>query len=276
MAREQRRPRDKIIQMQVTALHVYPIKATAVTSLLEATVEPRGLAGDRRWMLVDEEGQCLHQRIHPQLATVKAEIVPNGLRVRAAGRAALPVEQPTGNSRLKAVVWADTVDAADAGEEAASWFSEFMGFACRLAFMDDQARRPVSEKYSQQNDLVSFADAMPLLLSTEASLADLNRRLSDPVPMSRFRPNLVLDGDTPWAEDNWHRLQIGEVVFRATHRCVRCVVTTVDQATGNKQGSEPLKTLATFRNFEQGVCFGQNLLPESVGQIRVGDPVQLL
>lgn len=261
--------------MEVTGIFIYPIKGTAAVPLDRGEVRPRGLAGDRRWVVVDEHGQFLQQRVQPKMALIRTILEPGGtLWVEAPGMVSLHVVPPTGEDRLPAIVWRDTVDAADAGSRAADWFSEYLGLACRLAFMDDDACRPVDPEYGAEGDQVSFADAMPLLLSTDASLADLNRRMKKPLPMSRFRPNVVVDGAAPWEEDHWRRLRIGEVEFEVTHRCARCVVTTIDQETGEKsRDGEPLKTLATFRRDADGVYFGQNLVPRSRGTIRVGDQV---
>jgi uncharacterized protein YcbX len=262
--------------MKVTGIFVYPIKGTAAISLPQAEVRPRGLAGDRRRVVVDEQGQFLQQRVQPKLALVRTVPEPNGtLWVEAPGMVSLHILPPTGEDRLSATVWNDTVDAASAGAQASAWFSEYLGLPCHLAFMDDVAHRPVAPEYGAEGDQVSFADAMPLLVATDASLADLNQRMEKPLPMSRFRPNVVVDGAQPWDEDNWKRLRIGEVKFEVTHPCARCVVTTIDQQTGEKDGSgEPLKTLATFRRDSDGVYFGQNLVPRSTGTIRVGDEVE--
>jgi uncharacterized protein YcbX len=264
--------------MEVTGIFIYPIKATAAIPRDRAEVRPRGLAGDRRWVVVDEQGQFLQQRVQPKMALIRSKIEPNGtLWVEAPGMVSLHVPVPSGGDRLSATIWRDTVDAAGAGSQAAAWFSEYLGLSCRLAFMDDSALRPVDPQYGAVGDQVSFADAMPLLLATDASLADLNRRMDKPLPMSRFRPNVVVDGVQPWDEDNWKRLRIGDVEFEVTHRCARCVVTTIDQVTGEKnRDGEPLKTLATFRRHADGVYFGQNLVPRSTGIVQVGDEVEIL
>lgn len=263
--------------MQVTGLFIYPIKATSAISLQQAEVRSRGLADDRRWVVVDQHGQFLQQRIQPKLAIVKTVLQDRGLLVTAPDRQPLRVAPPAGRERSAVTVWSDTVDAADAGPDAADWFSQFLGIPCRLMFMDNDACRPVAPQYGREGDVVSFADALPLLMTTEAALDDLNRRLEEPLPMSRFRPNLVIDGDVPWADDRWRRLRVGEVEFEITHPCTRCVVTTIDQETGNKSpDGEPLRTLATFRRGEKGVLFGQNLVRRSGGILHLGDKVVVL
>ncbi len=264
--------------MKVTGINIYPIKATTAVALQAAEVRPRGLAGDRRWVIVDEQGQFLSQRGRAQLALVKAALQPaGGLLIEAPDASPLAVDQPSAGSRITVTVWSDTIDAADAGDEAAAWFSTLMGSPCRLAFMDGLARRAAAGTEGGEFDQVSFADAMPVLLCSQASLIDLNRRISLPVPMSRFRPNLVIDGDEAWNEDDWTGVRIGDVEFKVTHPCVRCVVTTTDQETGERSPDrEPLKTLAAFRSGPDGVLFGQNLLPRNGGTVRVGDPVSVL
>lgn len=264
--------------MHVTGLAIYPIKATAAIDLQQAEVRARGLAGDRRWMVVDADGQFLHQRIHAKLALVTTTLgIGDSLCVDAPGMPRLKVDCPDGGQRLDVVVWSDTVSAAHGGSEAEDWFSEYMGVSCQLVFMDDEATRPVVPEYGKAGDVVSFADAMPLLLATEASLADLNRRLDNRLPMSRFRPNVVIDGDEPWLEESWQSVRIGDVEFEVTHPCLRCVVTTIDQQVGKKSADgEPLKTLASFRRTEAGVAFGVNLAPRSSGTLHLKDPVSLI
>jgi uncharacterized protein YcbX len=264
--------------MIVSGIFIYPIKATSAIAIPQAEVRPRGLAGDRRWVVVDENGKFLQQRVEPRLAQVHAvPAADGGLQVAAPGMSPLAIPVPGGDERIPVSVWNDTVDAARAATDASAWFSKFLGMACHLAFMDHTACRPVTSEHGGPADQVSFADTMPLLLTSEASLADLNRRLAAPLPMSRFRPNVVVHGADPWDEDHWKRVLIGEVELEATHPCRRCLVTTIDQQTGRKSpDGEPLKTLATFRRRNQGVDFGMNLVPRGAGVVRVGDEVTVV
>jgi uncharacterized protein YcbX len=170
-------------------------------------------------------------------------------------------------------VWDDTVAAVDAGNEAAAWLSGTVGESARLVFMPAGTRRAVDNRYGAPGDQVSFADAYPYLLISRGSLDDLNARLAKPLPMDRFRPNLVVAGCAPYAEDKWRRIRIGPVVFRLVKPCTRCAVTTIDQATGAHDGPEPLRTLAGYRQGEGGVRFGMNLIAEGDGEVRVGDEV---
>lgn len=265
--------------MKVTQINVYPIKSTRRIGLDESDVVPRGLPWDRRWMLVDADGRFITARDHPKLAMVQTELHESGLAVSVAGRDLLQLPlQPRSRDMASVTVWKDRCDAVRAGAEADAWFSDYLGLACRLVQMTDDIVRGVNQDYGQPGDQVSFADGFPLLLISEASLADLNSRLDRPVGMRRFRPNLVVDGELAYAEDGWRRLRVGDVEFEGVKNCSRCVFTTIDPDTGTKHpGQEPLRTLSSYRRRpEGGVYFGQNLVPRSTGRIRVGDVVETL
>jgi uncharacterized protein YcbX len=265
--------------MQVTELNIYPVKSTRRIALSESEVLPRGLPWDRRWMLVDASGKFITGRQHPGLATVQTEIGDNVLHIHADGRDSLSLPlMPRERRVVEVTVWKDSVAALLAGSEADAWFSDFLGLGCRLVQMTDDIFRGVNQDYGRAGDPVSFADGFPLLLICEASLADLNSRLDQPVEMRRFRPNLVIDGDLPYAEDGWRRIRVGAVEFEGVKNCSRCVFTTIDPDTGVKSPDmEPLRTLSSYRRRpEGGVYFGQNLIPRSAGVIRVGDPVTVL
>lgn len=263
----------------LSAIWTYPLKSASGLSSAEAVVERRGLAGDRRWMLVDERGTFVSQRTHPRLALIGVERIAGGLRLSAPNQPVIKVAEPAASAQRHPVtVWGDAVTAAVAPDEAHAWCSAHLGENVQLVFMPDAARRNVDADYAvHDDDVVSFADGYPLLLASAASLADLNARLDAPLPMNRFRPNVVIDDAEPWAEDTWRRLRIGEVILRSVKPCGRCSVTTVDQRTAER-GKEPLKTLATFRRrAETGkVYFGWNVIPETTGRIRVGDAVDVL
>jgi len=227
-------------------------------------------------MVVDGEGRFISQRRHPELARVRVELEPAGLRVRAPGMPVLtiPADGP-GAERRRVTIWNDRCAAVSAGTEAAAWFGEILGLRCELVRMADNEVRQVDRRFARVGEIVGFADAFPFLMLSEASLADLNRRLEKPVPMNRFRPNLVVSGCPPHAEDTWKRLAIGGVVFRVAKPCARCVITTVDQETG-AGGPEPLRTLAAYRRDGNRVLFGQNLVHEGEGTLRAGDVVEIL
>ncbi len=265
--------------MKVTEINIYPIKSTRRIALMETKVSPRGLPWDRRWMLIDSDGKFMTARQHPTLATVETCFTGNALRVSVNDGRPLELPlQPSDSKVISVTVWRDQCDAVPAGEEADAWFSEFLGIPCQLVQMTDDLVRGVDPGFGQPGDEVSFADGFPLLLLCEASLNDLNSRLDEAVSMRRFRPNLVVDGEQPYAEDNWQRLRVGEVEFAGVKNCSRCVFTTVDPDTGIKHpDKEPLRTLSSYRRRpEGGVYFGQNLIPRSGGIIRVGDAVEIL
>jgi len=261
----------------LSALNIFPVKSCAPLPLDSATVEPRGLRHDRRWVVTDETGKFLTGRQHPRLTLLR--VVPDGdaLVVTTDGMPPLRLVRPATGARFDVTVWANTIAALPAGFTADAWISLFLGMPARLAYMDDACVRPVTREYSREGDEVSFADAFPLLVISEAALDALNEKLATPVPMLRFRPNLVVANTAPHAEDGWKRIRIGGIEFDLVKPCSRCVFTTVDFEKGEfDPGGEPLKTLITYRRGERGVTFGQNVIPRGVGTLRVGDTVEVL
>lgn len=277
--------------LTLTSIHRYPVKSMRGEALADAVVEPWGLAGDRRWMVVLAEGphtgRFVSARTDPRLVLVEPRLTTSGLRLAAPGvedaPAPLDVPLPAAGALLDVTVWGSSVAAAPATAVADAWLSDYLGHAVRLVHLDDPTRRPTSPGFGDAGDVVSFADGYPLLLATEASLAALNDAIvdngGDPVPMSRFRPNVVVDGDLPWAEDDWRRVRIGDATFRMVKGCARCVLTTVDPDTAAK-GREPMWTLARTRRFDSGVWFGVNLVPDTPVDagvtLRTGDPVTVV
>jgi uncharacterized protein YcbX len=269
---------------ELRSIHIHPVKALRSVALREAVVEPWGLAADRRWVLIDDGGKVVTQRQQPRLALAAAEPVPGGgVRLSAPGRDPLTVPVPEPGGLVTADVFGDKVEAVPAGADADAWCSGYLEADVRLVHMDDPAsRRPVDPDYALPGETVTFADGFPLLLTSLSSLDSLNGLIAEgdhahegPLPMNRFRPNVVVAGAPAWAEDDWSRVAIGEVTFRVAKMCGRCVVTTTDQGTAVR-GREPLRTLGRHRRFGDKLVFGQNLVPESVGTIRVGDPVTVL
>jgi uncharacterized protein YcbX len=262
--------------LTVQALIIYPIKSTRGWAVSSVEVEARGLKHDRRWMLVRPDGTALTQRELPHLARIAAAPTGEGLRVSAPGLPPLDVSTPGPHApRLTVTLWKARVAGTPAGDEAHRWFSEYLGVEARLVHMSGQTVRPVDPRYAVGAAHVSFADGYPLLLTTMASLDDLNRRLDAALPMRRFRPNVVVAGAEPYAEDRWRTIRVGAVGFHVVKPCARCVVTTTDPETGAR-GKEPLRTLATYRRKNGKVYFGQNLIPGGRGTIRVGDAVTVL
>jgi uncharacterized protein len=270
--------KDRCINMSLTLseIAIYPVKSLRGIALAEAVVEPRGLRFDRRWLVVDANDRFVTQRILPRMSLVTVTIQDDGLTLAAQGIPELHVPaSATGMSR-QVTIWRDTVEARDAGEHAAAWLSEFLGRPCRLVQMPESTERAVNPAYSQPGDIVSFADGYPFLLIGQASLDDLNARMASPLPMRRFRPNLVVTGAEPFEEDTWRRVRIGNIVFRVAKPCARCIMPTVDPDAGAFAGKEPLRTLATFRKVGSKVLFGQNLIAENVGTLHASDQVEIL
>ena len=262
----------------VAALYHYPIKSCGGMALDQAQLGPRGFRHDREYMVVAAAtGRFLTQRELPRLALIKATVVDGTLRVAARGMPALVTAPAREGNTRQATGWHDTCRVVDQGDEIAGWLSQFLQVECRLVRLAEDHVRPVDPAYATSAaDQVGFADGYPCLLIAEESLADLNARLSEPLPMNRFRPNIVVaGGGAPYLEDRWRRVSIGPVVFQLVKPCARCVITTTDQETAMR-GREPLTTLATYRRAERGVMFGQNLIHEGLGTIRRGQRVEVL
>ncbi|WJV50489.1 MOSC domain-containing protein [Streptomyces flavofungini] len=272
------------VPVSIHSIHIHPLKAAGGHAAREAVVEPWGLAGDRRWVLIDSAGRAVTQRPHPRLASAAVEPLPDGgIRVCAPGREPLIVGVPEPGQTAPVEFLRDKSEAVVADPAADAWFSAFLDLDVRLGYLDaPSTRRPVDAAYGRPGETVSFADAFPLLLTTLSSLDALNSLIAQgdhadegPLPMNRFRPNVVVEGVAPWAEDDWSRLAIGAVEFRVARKCARCVVTTTDQRTAER-GKEPLRTLARHRRSGDRLLFGLNLIPESTGTIRIGDQLKIL
>lgn len=263
----------------LTDIFIYPIKSLGGIRVNEAVIEKRGLQYDRRWMLIDARGNFLSQRQLPEMALLQVALQENGLEVthKQGKMAALQVPFTANDEKSKLVsIWDDVCFAFEVTPEANAWFSEALGFECKLVHMPDHALRHVDPEYARPTDLVSFADAYPFLIIGQESLNDLNNRLAEPVTMDRFRPNLVFAGGVPFEEDTWTEFRIGETTFYPVKPCARCNVTTINQATG-KAGVEPLKTLATYRTQNNKVMFGQNLIHSGTGnRLTIGQELQVI
>ena len=265
----------------LAAIHTFPLKSAAPLAHAERAVEARGLAGDRRWMVIDANAKFVTGRQQSRLTLIRARGDADALLLDAPGMPTLRVAAPSDGARVRTAVWGAAVEPLLAATEAQAWISAFLGMPCRLVYMDANCTRAVKDKYDGRygadGDVVSFADGFPLLLISQAALDQLNARLAQPVPMLRFRPNLVVAGSAPHAEDGWKRVRIGACEFDVVKPCTRCVFTTVDFERGERDPSgEPLRTLATYRRSADGVTFGQNLIPRRLGTLRVGDVVEVL
>ncbi|MEO8011276.1 MAG: MOSC N-terminal beta barrel domain-containing protein [Dokdonella sp.] len=263
----------------LSTLYIYPVKSCAPLMLSGAQVEPRGLAYDRRWMVVDADGKFMTGRKHPRMTLIQSVAADcDGVRIAAPGMPGIALTTAVcATPRIDVRVWGDTVSVRAAAADANAWITRFLGMPARFVYMDETSTRAVDPNHARVGDVVSFADGYPLLLIAQASLDGLNARLGEPVPMARFRPNLVVDGTTAHAEDGWRRIRIGAVEFEGIKACTRCVFTTVDPTQGAFDPTgEPLRTLAGYRRREEGITFGQNFIARGTGTIVSGDTLEVL
>jgi hypothetical protein len=270
--------------LTISALARYPVKSCRGQALDSAVVEPWGLAGDRRWMVVDADGAVITAREVHELLLAHPQLCEGGVLLTGPDLPPLFVELPTGTARMRVELWGSRVDAAGAGPAADAWFSKLVARPAHLVYLDDPRARPTDPQRTRPDDRVSFADGYPLLLTNQSSLDELNNRIAagpradeGPLPMTRFRPNVVVAGAAPWIEDDWRELTIGCVPFRAVKGCARCVLTTLDPDTAAK-GMEPITTLARHRRFDGKTWFGINLVPDTHERsgMRVGDEIQII
>ncbi len=262
--------------MFLSRIRIYPIKACAGTDVQEASMDERGLRYDRRWMLINEEGNDLHQFDHPRLASVVVALDNDGLLLQAPGMPPLHIPlQPEQDKSLVVRWFQGLCEAVSASKEADEWFQDFLHVPCQLVFMPEKAQHSVEPGYEINDDLAAFTSFQYHLLG-EGSFDDLNQRLTTPVPLERFRPNLVVAQAPAFAEDNWHTLKINQHIFHVVKPCDRCAITTVDASRGVMTGKEPLTTLARYRTFNQKVLFGQYLLSSERGVLHVGDAVEVV
>ncbi len=274
--------------MRVSGLFLYPVKSLRGFAVPAADLDDLGFVGDRRFMLVDGTGKFLTQRQLPRMAQISTALTASTLTLSAdhhgsitVGRASCPTVGDEPRPTISVTIWKhEGLQAEDCGDGPAAWLSSFLDFKCRLVRIGEKFRRPVLKSAAQPGDRFAFADGAPVLVASEASLAALNDRIlengGEPVPMDRFRPNLVIAGGPAFAEDDAPGLRIGQVVLRNAGKSIRCAITTTDQFTGGR-GKEPLRTLATFRREPDdptAVTFATNYINESKrGAIRLGDEI---
>lgn len=261
-------------ELHVSELAIYPVKSLAPIAVQSASVQRFGLEHDRRWMVVDAGGKFLTQRQHPRMCLIQPVVQGGELRLLAKGMPDLAVPC-AGGDRRPVTVWDDQCMALDCGDAAAAWLSRFLAIDCRLVYFPDDEVRAVDTNYARPGDRTAFSDGFPLLLISQASLDDLNSRLDSPVAMTRFRPNLVVRGCEAFAEDTWRALRIGDVSFRIVKPCSRCTIPGIDPATGER-GAEPLRTLADYRRRGDKIYFGQNVIADGLGELRIGMSVEPL
>jgi len=258
------------MNIRLEEIIIYPIKSLGKISLKVSEARIRGLKFDRRMMLTDAKGNFLSQRNAPEMARFFLSIEDGGFLVQHEGNEIhIPFNPISKNSR-KVTIWDDRFTAPEAEDQYNRWFSDQLNLECHLILMDADTLRPVQNKYAVDNEHVSYADGFPYLIIGTGSLEDLNKKLEIPVPMDRFRPNLVISTDMPFEEDDFDVFQIGEAIFKRVKPCSRCVITTTDQLTG-KRSKEPLKTLSKYRKIGQNIFFGQNLICLKEGLLKIGD-----
>ena len=265
------------MSITLSSLIYYPIKACRGFEVESSQVERMGLQHDRRMMVTTPEGEFLTQREYPKLALVTPKLQDGMLTLSAPEMDMLShVVQTTGEIRRVDIWKSKGVEAIDQGELTAQWFSDWLGVSVRLVHIADGFKRLVNEKYAiHEDDHTGFADGYPILLISEGSLQNLNSRLDTPLPMNRFRPNLVVKGCDPFAEDGWNQIQLGDVKVAVVKPCARCEVTTIDKVTLERR-KEPLKTLGKYRKHELGAIFGQNVIPLNGGSLQLGMNVEVL
>jgi uncharacterized protein YcbX len=274
-----------VTDLHLSELRRYPVKSCRGQQLEVGVVEPWGLAGDRRWMLVDDTGETVTAREHREMLLIHPQLrADGGLEVSAPDQDDLVVPPPAAGQMVDVTVFGrEPFAATEAGLEADAWFSKVLGEPVRLVFADDPNRRQANPEYAGPGVPMHFGDGYPLLLTTEASLAALNELIDagpradeGPLPMVRFRPNVVVANSLPWAEDGWRRIRVGEAEFRVVKGCDRCAIPTTDDETAVRR-KEPTYTLAQHRHWDGAVWFGMNVVPVTPGAtLHVGDEVEVL
>lgn len=263
--------------ISLSQLYIYPVKSMAGIPLESSELDAMGLKHDRRWMLVDREGHFMTQRTHPQMVLIQPAILDGQLVLaNSKGESHKVPGFEHAEEVIPVQVWKDRVNAHRLSSLSDAWLSREIGEPCRLVYIADDEIRQCDLAYAKEGDRTGFSDGFPLLLISEASLGELNHRLEKPVSMIRFRPNLVVAGCEAHAEDSWHEIQINGIGFRVVKPCSRCPIPTVNPETGRKEGPEPLKTLMSYRRRDNKIWFGQNLVHEGRGLLRIDMQVSIL
>lgn len=259
--------------LHLSEIWIYPIKSLGGIRLKSAKVLRKGLVFDRRWMLIDEANAFMTQRAHPLMALFKLEKNQSSFKITfKSDSISLPFTQYNNQTEIKTKVWDDEVITFEVSQEYSRWFSENLGMKCKLVSFPEENNRQVDPRFKINDDHVSLADGFPFLIIGQSSLDDLNGRLESPVPMNRFRPNLVFTGGQPYEEDAWKYFTIGKNKFAGVKPCARCALTTIDQNTAEK-AKEPLATLAKYRQRDNKIYFGQNVLAMDHNEIHEGDEI---
>lgn len=259
--------------LKLSEIWIYPIKSLGGIRLKSTKVHEKGLPYDRRWMLVDEQGQFMTQRKNPAMALFKVHMDQDGFQIHYKhDQLTLPFNKNYSEEAVPSQVWDDPVLTYEVDKQISQWFSERLNLACRLVFFPEANARPVDANFQRSGEHVSLADAYPFLIIGQRALDELNKKLDEPVPMNRFRPNFVFTGGEPHEEDRWTNFRIGDNRFIGVKPCSRCILPTINQDTA-AMGKEPLATLSAYRKQNGKVMFGQNLLAVDHGEVREGDAI---
>ncbi len=263
----------------LSEIFIYPVKSLGPIRLAQAQVEERGLRYDRRWLIIDDNNRFVTQRSYPNMALIEVVLTDMGLQLRHRARdlgALIVPFQPETFDLVTVTVWDDQIEAVMVNDASNRWLSEALGFSARLVYLPDTSPRLADSNYAPFEANVSFADGFPFLVIGQSSLDDLNTRLTEPVSIIRFRPNLVFEGGIPYDEDQWYEFTIGKLTFFGVKPCARCILTTVDPEKGEIVGKEPLKTLSTYRKRNNKIFFGQNVMTNQSGMLKIGDEIQVV
>lgn len=263
----------------LSEIWIYPVKSLGGIRLKSSRVQDKGLEYDRRWMLIDDAGRFMTQRQLNSMALIKLGFIGEGNMNSAGFRISyedrsidLLFSDAVIDAPIPSKIWNDDVITYEVSKKHSHWFSEQLGMSCRLVSFKEESPRPVDVRYKIHDEHVSLADGYPLLVIGQASLDDLNARLDSPVPMNRFRPNLVFTGGEPFEEDGWKEFSVGTGKFAGVKPCARCPIPTINQDTAEK-GIEPLLTLSRYRKRDTGIYFGQNILVIKKSEIHEGDEI---
>lgn len=261
--------------LTLSQLFIYPIKSLGGIQINSWQLEQKGFKFDRRWMLVDANGAFMTQRANPLMAMFKLSWHGDHFMITFQEHTLkLELSSKPDSIDEASKIWDDAVSIREVDRKHSSWFTEMLKTPCRLMFFPENNQRPVEPVFQVNDEQVSLADAYPYLVIGQSSLDDLNSRLKQPVPINRFRPNIVFTGGNPHEEDSWKNFTVGQKEFSGTRPCARCIVITTDQETAQRS-AEPLKTLAGYRGRNNKIYFGQNAIALSSGEIKVGDTISV-
>lgn len=266
-------------ELFISQLAIYPVKSMRQILLKASHMHLGGLKHDRRWMVVDPQGVMITQRKVARLCLIQPKLtnpeIDCSLSLNAPGMSDINIDIPDGSEVRSVKVWSDHCNAHDAGDEIANWLSQFLGVECRFVYFPDNEIRLVDQDYAEANDQTAFSDVFPILLTSQASLEDLNSRMDEDIPMARFRPNIVVSGCEAFEEDNWHQLKVADISLRIVKPCSRCVIPSIDIDSAERC-AEPTKTLIAYRKRDNKIFFGQNVIADGKGVIELGMKLELI